>query len=147
MARHVQGVETTKAAMRKIAGLVAPAANEAGKRSLEPQLAVTKENAPSRSGRLKKDLILRRLRGTPKTRPVYAVGIRPGSTAIRYAHVLEWGRAANASGAGGMVGTRYFTRAFDATKENAIRIWGKTFGPALEKSAARIAARNAKGRP
>src|SRR5690606_12925130 len=103
-----------------------------------------KDNAPHRSGRLQKDLILRRLKGTPKAKPIFGVGIKPGSPAIRYAHVVEFGRAAGADGAGGRKGARYMSRAFDSTKAGALQIWARTFGPALEKSAARLAARQAR---
>lgn len=147
MTSKVTGIAETKRALRQVAALVAPAANEACKRSLEPTLAVAKENVGAnskKSGTLQKALILKRVKDLPKTKPRYVVGVKPGSPARRYAHVDEFGRAPNANGKGGYKGKRSLTRAFEATKAGAVEIFGKTFGPALEKSAARIAARKAK---
>ena len=97
-----------------------------------------------RTGLLKKSLILKRVKGSPKTKPRYVIGVKPGSRAVAYAAADEFGRAPNANGKGGYKGKRNLTRAFEATKQGAVAIFGKTFGPALEKSAARIAARKAK---
>ncbi len=140
----ITGDKATIANLRRLATLIAPAANEASKRALEPTLAAAKENVTERSGLLRRSLILRRLRDSAKTRPVYVVGVAPKSKARRYAHVVEFGRAANASGKGAMPAQRPLTRAYDATREGAVVIFNRIFGPAIEKSAARIAARNAK---
>lgn len=141
MAKHVQGVQTTIANLRKVAALVAPAANEASKRAMEPMLAEAKANAPVRSGRLKRDLVLRRAKDSPKTRPVYLIGVKPDSPARAYAHLIEFGLGPVKNA------TPFMTMAFETCRESALQIWGRTFGPALEKSAARIAARRARGRP
>ena len=39
---------------------------------------------------------------------------------------------ANANGKGGYPGTRFLTRAFEATKDGVMVIFGRVFGPALE---------------
>ncbi len=133
----ITGDKETIAALRRLAALVAPAANEAGKRSLEPTLAEAKANAPVRTGTLRRSLILRREKRSAKTRPVYKVGIAPKSKARRYAHIVEFGL-------GDREGAGFLTAAYESTREQAAEIWKRTFGPAIEKSAARVAARNAK---
>ena len=147
MARSpVSGVSETIRNLKQVASLVAPAANEASKRALEPTLAAAKDNVPKRLGLLKRSLILRRLKSSPKMAPVYVVTVKAGSRARRYAHVAEFGRAPNADGKGAVRGSRAVTNAFESTKDAALKIWGATFGPALEKSAARLAARAKRGR-
>lgn len=142
MARRsgVRGVPESVAALRTLAGLVAGPANQASKRAMEPMLAAAKENVPVRTGRLKRALILKRVKKSPKLAPRYVIGVAPKAKAA-YAVVVEWGRAANAKGHGALRGTRFMTRAFDANKAEAVRIFGRTIGPAIEEQARKLKAR------
>jgi hypothetical protein len=137
----VTGVAETRRAMRELARLVAAPLNQAGKRALEVTLAVAKENAPEDEGKLKKALIVKRKKDSPKTAPVYLLGLKPGSTRTSAAVVTEFGRAPNEDGSGEIRGTHWMGNAFRDTKDEVIRVWSATFGPALEASAKRIAAR------
>ena len=73
----IEGAAETAQAMRKLAGLLAPALNESAKRALEPTLALAKDLAPRETGTLRRSLILRRLKASPKTSPEYVVGVNP----------------------------------------------------------------------
>jgi hypothetical protein len=102
------------------------------------------------TGELLKGLIVKRMR-SPATRPQYRVGVDPDSPARSQAHLLEFDTAPHINAgkfAGsqhpGTKGTRFMTRAYEATKQEAVAIFGRVFGPAVEKQAARLAARAAK---
>jgi hypothetical protein len=144
MTSSVTGIAETKRAFAQLAALLAPAANEASKRSLEPTLALAKDLAPVDTGALKRSLIIRRVKSSPKTKPVYLVRPNPATTGkdgrrpSRYAAIVELGlgRMKRAE--------PFLTPAWEATKGAALQIFGRTFGPALEKSAARVAARRAR---
>jgi hypothetical protein len=94
-----------------------------------------------RTGRLKKSLIIKRQKDSPKTRPRYFLGPDVKAKA-GYAHIIEWGRAANAAGKGAMRGTRFMTAAFERTKSQIFEIWQRTFKAEL---AARIQKLSTKG--
>ena len=149
-AKRVTGASEATRAMRELARLVGPAGNAACKRALEPTLAVAKQGVPEDTGTLKKSLIIKRDSQSPKTKPRYAVGPdaaakgKDGRRPVRYAHLAEFGRAANANGTGGMLGSRFLTKAYEATKEQVVTIFGREIGPAIEKQAARIAVQKAK---
>jgi hypothetical protein len=62
---------------------------------------------------------------------------------VHYAHITEFGRMAS-DGEPAVPGRRWMTAAYEATKAEVVERFGQLFGPALERSAARIAARKAK---
>jgi hypothetical protein len=140
---RVTGVPETVRALRETARLVAPAANSASLHSLEPTLAAAKEGAPVRTGTLRRSLVIKRDQRSPKAKPIYRVGPSAKSPAVRYASVVEFGRMAS-DGEPAVPGRRWMTAAYEATKAEVVERFGRLFGPALEKSAARIAARKAK---
>jgi hypothetical protein len=101
-------------------------------------LAAARANAPVHDGDLRRSLAIVKRR-SPKARPVHAVGPRAdftgkdGAKPVRYAHVVEFGRAANARGSGEQQGTRFLTRAFESTSAAALKIFSETIGPAFLK--------------
>lgn len=120
-----------------VPGLV-PAINEASRAALKPLLAAARANAPVDDGDLRRSLAIKRLRSA-RERPVHAVGPRAdfvgkdGERPARVAHLTEFGRAANASGHGEIQGTRWFTRAFESTSAEVLRIFAATVGAAFWK--------------
>ncbi|HWA18963.1 MAG TPA: HK97 gp10 family phage protein [Devosia sp.] len=130
-----------------VPGLV-PAIAEAQKKALKPMLAMAKANAPIDDGDLRRSLAIKRLRSA-RERPQHAVGPRSdyvgkdGEKPVRIAHITEFGRAANADGHGEVQGTRWLTRAFQATAEQTIQIFTATVKPAFERKLAKLAARKA----
>jgi hypothetical protein len=140
---RVTGVPETVRALRETARLVAPAANSASLHSLEPTLAAAKESAPVRTGTLRRSLVIKRDPRSPKAKPVYRVGPSAKSPAVHYAHITEFGRMAS-DGEPAVPGKRWMTAAYEATKAEVVERFGQLFGPALERSAARIAAQKAK---
>lgn len=115
-----------------------PAINEASRKALAPMRAQARANVPVDDGDLRRSIAIVRRRSA-RMRPVHAVGPRAdfvgkdGAKPARYSSLTEFGRAANAEGGGEMQGTRWLTRAFEATSAAALRIFGATIGPAFEK--------------
>jgi HK97 gp10 family phage protein len=134
----VTGVPETIKAMREVARFTSAAANSASKHSLEPTFEAARSNAPVRTGRLKRSLVIKRDPESAKSRPRYFVGPRSDSPAARYAHLTEFFSER------GRPPLRWMTRAFEATKEEVARRFGELIGPALEKQAARVAAQRAR---
>lgn len=148
--RRVTGASETAKAFRELARLVAGPGNQACKRSLAPTLAAAQAGAPVETGTLRKSLTIKRDGGSPKTRPRYLVGPSSGTKGkdgrrpVKYAHLAEFGRRPNADGSGGHSGTRFLTRAYEATKSQVVENFGREFGPAVEAQAAKLAAKKAK---
>jgi HK97 gp10 family phage protein len=144
MASSVTGVQETIRAFKALAALMAPALNSASKHSLEPMLEDAKSLAPIDTGTLRRSLVIRRVRASPKNNPQYRVGPNPatkgkdGRRPVKYAHLVEFGLGPVKRA------QPFLTAAFETNKAEAIERFGKLFGPALEKSAARLAARKAK---
>lgn len=131
--------------MRKIVPGLAVPLNEASRKALKPMLAATKQNAPVRSGALKRSLAIKKAR-SPKVRPVHLVGPRSDyqegdDRPVKYAHILEFGRAANADGKGAIRGTRFMTRAFEATAQQALKILEVELPAAIERRIVKLATR------
>ena len=142
MARSgVYGGTETAQAMRKLAALVARPANGALRASLAPTLAAAQRGAPVDTGTLRRSLVIRRVRRSPKTKPSYVVGPDPkvrgpnGRRPVRYAHLVEFGLGPVKRA------RRFLTSAYEMTKEEVVKIFGAEFGPRLEENARRIAAR------
>ncbi|HWJ72917.1 MAG TPA: hypothetical protein VNX29_07110 [Kaistia sp.] len=149
---RISGGPEVTANMRQLANLVAGPGNSASKRALEPTLTEAKRNLQAdgsvRTGQLLRDLIIKRQR-SPKTKPLYRVGAGGDSTSI--AHLVEFPVKAHIVGgifAGakhpGTPGTRFMTRAYDATKAEVVARWAAEIGPAIQKQAAVLARRAAK---
>lgn len=138
------GKEIAKAMRQVVPGLAVPL-NEASRKALKPMLAATKQNAPVRSGALKRSLAIKKAR-SPKIRPVHLIGPRADyqegeNRPVKYAHLVEFGRAPNADGKGGAIGTRFMTRAFEATAQQVLRILETELPAAIERRIVKIAAR------
>jgi len=140
----VTGVKETAAAMRRLASLVAGPGNQAAKRTLAPTLEAARRFVPVDDGELRDSLQVRRVKGSPKLRPKYVVAPDPASPARSRAHIAEFGREAGEQGGRfkgtrhpGHPGTAFMTKAFESTRLEAVKIFGREFGPALEKQVAR----------
>lgn len=127
-----------------VPGLAVPL-NEASRKALKPMLTATRANAPLDQGTLKRSLAIKRAK-SPKNAPVHLIGPRAdwqeaGDRPVRYAHIVEFGRAANADGKGGMPGTRFMTRAFDATAATVLSILETELPAAIERRIVKLATR------
>lgn len=147
---NVTGGRETAAAMRKIVPGLSVPLNEASRRALKPMLAATRHNAPVDTGALKRSLAIKKAR-SPKIRPVHLIGPRSDyqegdDRPVRYAHILEFGRAPNSDGKGGMPGTRFMTKAFEATAQQVLRILEKELPEAVERRVVKLAARQRSGK-
>lgn len=142
------GAATARVLRQIVPGLAVPL-NEASRKAMKPMLAAAKANAPKDTGALRRSLTVKRRR-SPKDKPVHVVGPRKDATGkdgrkpVKYAHIVEWGRAAGKDGKGAMAGTRFLTRAFESTSEQVLRLFGAEIGPAIERRAAKLAARGKK---
>jgi HK97 gp10 family phage protein len=108
----VKGGTETREAFRQIRSEFGPALNKVSRLAMAPVLKEARANAPKDTGRLKKSLVLRLVKGRPKNAPETRVGVSGRSRALRYSHLAEFGRA----GAGGYPGSRFMTRAFESTR-------------------------------
>lgn len=146
MASRVIGVRGTTAALRALARFASVPLNEASRHALAPTLAAAKELVPVDTGLLRRSLVIRRAK-SPKISPRHFVGpstraVGPGGERpVKYAHLVEFGRAPNGAGHGAMAGSRFLTAAYEATKDLVVRRFGAIVGPAIEKRAASVAAK------
>lgn len=146
----VSGGKEIAAAMRKVVPGLAVPLNEASRKALKPMLAATKQNAPVDTGALKRSLAIKKAR-SPKLKPVHLIGPRADyqegdRRPVRTAHITEFGRAPNADGKGGIRGTRFMTRAFEATAQQVLRILEKELPEAIERRVVKLAARQRSGK-
>lgn len=107
-----KGGAETREAFRKIRSEFGPALNKVSRLAMQPVLKEARANAPKDSGRLKKSLQLRLMKGRSKLAPETRVGVSGRSHALRYVHLAEFGRA----GEGGYAGSRFMTRAWESTR-------------------------------
>jgi hypothetical protein len=133
MRTGVTGAKDTARAFRELARYVATPSNEACRYALGPTLSEARKNAPKKTGELRRSLAIRRDPESPKSRPRFLVGPRRGSPAVRYAHLVEFFNDGPGKG--------FFTAAFEATKDLVVRRFNERIGPAIEKRAAKLAAK------
>lgn len=132
----ISGGKSIRSAFAKVQSGLAVPMNEASRKALRPMLAAAKQAAPKEDGDLRRSLVIKRAE-SPKSHPVHVVGPskdfvgKDGSRPVRYAHVTNYGRAANADGKGGIEGTRWLDRAFDGSKAEVISIFAREIGPAI----------------
>lgn len=131
--------------MRQVVPGLAVPLNEASRKALKPMLAATKQGAPVRTGALKRSLAIKKAR-SPKIRPVHLIGPRSDyqegdNRPVKYAHLVEFGRAPNADGKGGTKGTRFMTRAFEATAQQVLKILETELPAAIERRIVKLASR------
>ncbi len=146
MASRVTGHRSTATAFRRIVpGLKAPI-GYASRKALQPMLKAARANAPVDSGDLKKSLAIKRDSRARKNVVRNVIGPRAdyvgknGDKPVKYSHVIEFGSAD-----GTVKGSRWLTRAFEESKDETIRIFREEIGPAIEKQAAKVAAK--RGQP
>lgn len=153
MARsRVTGVRETSNALGDLGRYIIVPTNQASRYALQPTLRQAKANAPRDKGVLKKSLVVRQDPNAPRAKPRHVVGPsksvkergrRPAWTA----HLVEFGTAPHAQRGWfgrliwhpGIRGTRFLTRAFEATKDQVAKRFGEKIGPAIEARAAKIA--------
>ncbi len=130
-----------KAVARRL-GAIAPGLatplTEASRKAMRPMLAAAKALAPVDDGDLKRSLTIKSKRGQTVVGPNKKFIGRDGAKPGRVAHLVEFGRAAGANGRGGMPGTRFMSRAFEATKDQVVKIFGSEIGPAIERRAQKL---------
>ena len=148
--RYVSGDAETRRNMRELAKYVATPANQAARKALRPMLAAAKRNAKEsdETGSLRKSLTVKRQTKSPKLHPRFRVGpdagyVGPdGRKPVRYAHLINYGKV-NSDGSQ-TPGTRFMDRAFEENAQGTVDIFGKELGPAIEKRAAQLAAKQRK---
>ncbi len=132
------GRDVAKRLRQVVPGLAVPL-NEASRKALAPMLRMARATAPKDNGLLRKSLIIKRARRSSKMRPVHLVGAT--GIAVHYAHLAEFGRAPGADGSGGSEGSRFLTKAFDATAAQALKILGLELPAAIERRVQKLAAK------
>lgn len=147
---RITGVKSVKNAFRQIqSGLTVPV-NESMRKALKPTLAAAKANLQANgsveSGRLLKLLTVKKDPTAPKDKPVYVVGPATKNPAYREAHLVEFGTAPHFQPElnrmhPGAAAKPFMRPAFEETKDEVVKIFGETIGPAVEKRAAMLAAK------
>lgn len=141
MASKMTGAADVAAALRKLGSTLQPAVNAAARKSMAPVLKAAKANVPIDDGDLRRSLVVRKQK-SPKGTTRFAVGPsnkftgKDGDRPVKYAHVVEFGSADGTKPA-----RRPLTRAYESTKDEAQKVFGKEIGPAVERQAAKVAAR------
>jgi len=134
----ISGGDDLARALATLRGKIGAPINAAIRKGLRPMLAAQKRNAPVDEGDLKRSLTIRSDTRAPKTRPRFVVGPSKaysgadGDRPVKYAHVVEFGTAD-----GSEAGTRFASRAFEETADEAVKILGDEIGNEIEKAAAR----------
>lgn len=136
------GKQIAKALRQVVPGLAVPL-NEASRKALKPMLAAAKQNVPVRTGALKRSLAIKKAR-SPKIRSVHLIGPRADyqegeNRPVNYASLVEFGRPPNANGKGGIRGTRFMTRAFEATAQQVLKILETELPAAIERRVMKLA--------
>lgn len=136
----VTGGKETRDAFRKITSNLGPALNKVSRLAMVPMLKEARALAPKDSGALRKSLSIRRVKGSPSLAPGHWIGARGRS--LRIIHLAEFGRPDDENGVGGYPGSRFMTRAYEATKGNVQDIIAEQWPRILEE---RIAYLKSKG--
>jgi HK97 gp10 family phage protein len=148
MPKFVSGDRAVRAAFREMAKAVARPVDEASRFALKPILAAAKANTKHAS--VKKALVLKKGKA-PKDRLTFNIGGDPRNPDYRLLHLLEFGTEPHEN-AGQFPGTHhpgtaaqpFLTPAFQEHGAEAIKRFGERLGPAVEKQAARLAAKQGK---
>lgn len=145
MGVKVRGAKETARSLRALAQFVSVPANEASRHALREMLALAKAGAPVLTGTLRKSLVIRRDRRSPKLAPQHSIGVSPrvtgpnGERPIKYAHLVEFGLGPNRA-------SRFLTTAFEAAKSAVPKRFAEALVPAIEARAQRLANKIARGR-
>lgn len=135
----VYGAKGVSAAFREMAKIIGRPVDEASRKAMRPILRAAKANTPHAS--IKKALVLKKDRKAPKTLPTHLIGGDPKNPDYRLLHLLEFGTdpSPNRPGHPGTDPQPFATPAYEAHGAEAIQIFGRELGPAVEKQAARLA--------
>jgi hypothetical protein len=149
----ISGVSKAKSAFRQVqSGLTVPV-NEASRKALAPTLKAAKTNLKTNgsveSGELLKLLTIKKDPTARKDRPVHVVGPSTKSPGYRAAQLVELGVAPHFQPElnrmhPGAAAKPFLRPAFEETKDAAVRIFGESIGPAIEKRAAKLAKKRSK---
>jgi len=144
---RVTGGSQLRGSLRQISsGLTVPI-NEASRKALQPTLKAAKRNLKANgsveSGELLKLLTIRKDPDTGKDKPRHVVGPATTNPAYREAHLVEFGTAPHFQPElhrlhPGAQAKPFLRPAFEETKGEAIKRFGESIGPAIEKRAARL---------
>lgn len=140
------GAKALSGAFRQLqSGLTVPI-NEASRFSLRPTVKAAKEklkaNGSVVTGELAALVTVKRDPTSKKDRPTHLVGPDAKSGHYRVAHLVEFGTAPHMVGDKlhpGAAAAPFLRPAFEETKDEVIRRFGESIGPAVEKRAARLA--------
>ncbi len=155
MTKYVKGVAELRRSFNDLKRHLAVPLNQAGREALRVTLAEARRTAPVDDGDLKKALAIRRddQNSTPLN-PKFKLGVRSdyrgvaGRRPIRYAHLVEFGVMPHTLHGGaqhpGTSPRPFMRQAFEATKKEVINRVGRYLGPAIERRAARLAAKKAR---
>lgn len=119
--------------------LTAPV-GRASRFALQPILKAAKANTPH--AKVKKALVIKKDAASPKDRPVHAVGGDPKNPDYRLLHLLEFDTRAHPVNHPGTTAQPFLTPAFEAHADEALKRFGESIGPEIEKQAARLARKN-----
>jgi HK97 gp10 family phage protein len=146
----IKGVGTTKSAFRQLQTGLAVPVNEASRKALRPTLAAAKANlkanGSNKTGALMSLLTIRRDPTSPKDKTVTVVAPSTKTPHYREAHLVEFGTAPHFEPKinhmhPGADPKPFMRPAFEETKEEVVKIFGDSIGPAVEKRAASLAKR------
>lgn len=148
---RMTGADAVAANLKRLPQGMGPAYNQASRKALKPQLDAAKANLKAGgsdgSGGLRKALRIRRDPKSPPNRPVHYVGPTKAYPGYRVGHLLEFGVTPHLIGGWmhpGHTPRPFLTPAFEQTQQLVFEILGQEIGPAIERRAAVLAARQAK---
>ncbi len=149
----VSGASAVNRAFRQLqSGLTVPI-NEASRKALQPMLksakANLKANGSVESGELLSLLVIQQDKSARKNKSVHVIGPSSKSPGYRAAHLVELGTAPHFQPElnrmhPGAAAKPFLRPAFEDNKDEAVRRFGASIGPAIEKRAARLAKRRSK---
>lgn len=150
MARStITGAKDIAANFRRASGGLQTPMNAASRKALRPMLAQAKRNLKAngsvQSGELLKLLTIKRDPKVPKTWTRFVIGPDPTKgPGYRKAHLVELGTASHMVGKishPGAAAKPFLRPAFDEKQKEAVKIFGESIGPEVEKAIARKAKR------
>lgn len=136
----VYGAKGVSAAFRELRRNITRPVDAAARKALRPILNAAKANTEHAS--VKKALVMKKDRKAPKSKPTHLVGGDPKNPDYRLLHLLEFGVEPHKIGDiqhPGHAAQPFATPAYEAHGAEAIKIFGRELGPAVEKDAARMA--------
>lgn len=148
---RISGAKGLTGAFRQLqSGLTVPI-NEASRKALQPTVRASKSNLKANgsvvTGQLVKLMTVKRDPTSKKDRPTHLVGPDAKTGHYRVAHLVEFGTAPHVVDGKlhpGAAAAPFLRPAFEETKDEVVRLFGATIGPAIEKRAAKLAKKRSK---